>query len=104
MSLLVIYFLLGMFSGAPWLHSDGRRKPGQWVVISTPRLARVFCLLAFGILAARRFAEAFHHDSPKFDFTVDAILLAGLLVLFLIGRKPKRNNQPIAGANQDYPG
>jgi hypothetical protein len=96
MSLLAIYFLLGLFSDAPWLHTDGKRKAGHWVVVTTPRFVRVFCILAFGILAVRRFVEAFHRDSSRFDFTIDAILLAGFLVLFFIGRKSKHDNDPAA--------
>ena len=96
MSLLAIYFLLGFFSSTPWLHTDFKRRSGRWGVILPPWFFRVFCVLVSGILAVRRFAEAFHHDSSRFDFTIDAILLAGLLVLFFMSRKSKRDNDPIA--------
>jgi hypothetical protein len=96
MSLLAVYFLLGLFSDAPWLHTDGRRKDGQWVVILTPRFVRVFCVLAFGILAVRRFIEAIHRDSDSFRFTIDAILLVGFALLFFIGSKTKHDNDPAA--------
>ncbi|MDB6058008.1 MAG: hypothetical protein JWO95_1852 [Verrucomicrobiales bacterium] len=94
MSLLAIYFLFGLFSDAPWLHTDGRRKAGQWIVVTTPRFIRVFFVLVFGILAVRRFAEAFHRDSGRFDIMVDVILLAGFVILFFITRKSKHDNDP----------
>jgi hypothetical protein len=96
MSWLAIYFLLGLFSDAPWLHTDGRRKAGQWVVVASPRLIRVFLILVFGILAVRRFAEALHRDSSTFDYIVDMIVLAGFLILLFISRKSKHDNGPAA--------
>ncbi|HEY4416760.1 MAG TPA: hypothetical protein VGO57_13805 [Verrucomicrobiae bacterium] len=93
MGLLAIYFLLGLFSNALWLQIDKKGRDGRgWA----PRLVRAYFVLAFGGLAVRRFFEAFHNDSDNFDYAIDAILLGGFALFFLMDRKAKPNDDPTA--------
>jgi hypothetical protein len=96
MSLLAIYFLLGLFSDATWLHTDWSRKAGRWHFVFTPPIVRMFLVLMCGLLAVRRFFEAFHRDSTTFDFTINAIVLAGFVTLFFIGWKHKHDDDTTA--------
>jgi hypothetical protein len=95
--LLAVYFWLGFFSSSPWLHTDGRRKSGRFVVTFTPRFIRVFCVLIFGYLAVSCFAEAFHHDFGTLGFITDIVILVGIVLLLIISMKTsKREDDPAA--------
>jgi hypothetical protein len=91
MGLLGIYFLLGLFSSAPWLHTDGRRKDGQWLVIPMARSVRWFLFFVVSYSALRDFTEAFHKDFSAYYLPIDGIVGIGFIYFFLIGRKRKSN-------------
>ena len=89
-SLLAIYFLLGLFSAAPWLHTDGRRQDGQWVVVRMSRHVRLFLFLVVSYWDIRSFAEAFHKDFSAYYLPIDAVIGIGFLCLIWTEHKRKQ--------------
>jgi hypothetical protein len=89
----MIYFFLGLFSNARWLQPNWERQSGQWVVHPTPRLVRVLYVLAFGLLAIKPFAEAFHCDSGWVDL-VAAIMLAVVIGFLIFVSKREKAQKP----------
>lgn len=82
MSLLAVYFLLGFFSSAPWLHTDGRCQP---------RSVRWFLFFVASYWAVQNFAEAFHKDFSVYYLPMDGVIGIGFIYCFLIKRRRKSN-------------
>jgi hypothetical protein len=91
-SVLAVYFLLGMFSSASWLHTDGRRKDGHWVLFRMSRFARTFIFLVCSFWAFQSFARAFHRDFSSYYLPIDLSILIGFLFGLLISRKSRQND------------
>src|SRR4029077_16330039 len=89
MSLLAIYFLLGLFSSAPWLHTDGRRKDGQWLVVPMAPTLRWFLFFVAAYCAVQNFADACHNDFSSYYLPIDGVVGIGFIYFFLFGRKRK---------------
>ena len=91
-----IYFLLGLFSKAPWLHTDGRRKDGRWVVVRLARYDRIACVLASAAFSLTHFDSAFHEDASGRGFIF--LLAVGVCVALLLwlGRVYKKKAQKAA--------
>jgi len=92
--LLAAYFLAGLFSTASWLHTDGRRKGGKWVVFKIPHLGRIFIFTVFAYFAFRSFAAAFHRDFTRYYLPIDFGFVVAFLLVLLAGRRVKKNDAP----------
>lgn len=89
-SILAIYYLLGLFWNAPWLHTDGRRKDGRWVVVRYARYDRLTCMLAFTALALSNLDGAFHENGSGRDFIFLSAVLVCIAFFPWLGRFYKR--------------
>jgi len=88
--MLTLYFLLGFFFKAPWLHTDGRRRDGRWVVISQSYYERTALFLLSSALSGTNFDSAFHGQTAGRDFLI--VLGSGICsaVLLWLERSAKK--------------
>lgn len=96
LSLWSVYCLLGLFSNAPWLHTDGQRKDGQWVVTAASRYWQVARFIFWTTIVVTRFDTAFHRDSDGRDLIIFGAMALCLVFLYWRSRLEEKRNRKAA--------
>ena len=95
-SVVAMYLLLGAFFNAPWLHTDGRRKDGQWVVARLSGYHRAAYILVCGTLGGIEFHDAFYDHTSAVEIWLDLAMVAFLALLYWLDYSSWRKNQKTA--------
>ena len=91
MTLPAVYFFLGFFSDATWLHPNWGREFSRPPFVPLSRLSRMVWLLFCGTYAAAGFASAFHYHIRGLTSHAVPLLLIFIVLLILSGIRDSRH-------------
>ena len=93
---LATYHLLGAFSSAPWLHTNGQRKDGKWVLVPMSTYNRAGVILAWSTAAGINFRGAFYDHTSVVEILLVLAMITSLTLLYWLDYSSWRKNQKTA--------